>query len=318
MNYEHKPVLADETIKGLNIKEEGIYVDGTLGGGGHSSLICERLNEKGLLIGIDRDIEAIINTEKRLAIYKCRKIFIHSNFGEIENILKEQNISKIDGALIDLGVSSYQLDNPDRGFSYMNDARLDMRMDASEKEDDSKNSLTAYEVVNEYPEKELTRVFREYGEEKWSSRIAKFIVNARSSKPIETTSELTEIIKAAIPASARREGPHPAKRPFQGIRIEVNNELRPLGDAVNSFVDVLGRGGRLAIISFHSLEDRIVKEGFRKRENPCECPPGLSECVCGKKAEVKRITRKPVTASQEELENNPRARSAKLRIIEKL
>lgn len=317
MKYEHKPVLADECIKGLNIKEDGIYVDATLGGAGHSSLICECLSEKGLLIGIDRDIEAIENAKSRLETYSCRKIFVHSNFNEVESILKGKNISKIDGALIDLGVSSYQLDNPDRGFSYMNDALLDMRMDASDDVSNTK-SLTAHQVVNEYPEKELTRILREYGEEKWSSRIAKFIVNARSERPIETTGELTEIIKAAIPASARREGPHPAKRSFQSIRVEVNNELRPLGDAVDSFINAMGRGGRLAIISFHSLEDRIVKERFRKREKPCECPPGLPECTCGKKPDVKRITRKPITASPEELEYNPRARSAKLRVVEKI
>ena len=310
MDYEHKPVLADETIEGLRIKAEGVYVDATLGGGGHSSLICERLSNKGLLIGIDRDIEAIENAEVRLAPYECKKIFVHSNFGEIKEVLRKLNIDAIDGALIDLGVSSYQLDNPERGFSYMNDAPLDMRMDASDE-------MTAYEVVNEYPEKELTRIFRDYGEEKWASRIAKFIVNARTEKNIESTWELTEIIKAAIPASARREGPHPAKRPFQSIRVEVNNELRPLAKAIDDFIDVLAKEGRMTVISFHSLEDRKIKETFKKRENPCECPPGLPECACGKISEVKRITRKPITASSAELDINPRSRSAKLRVIEK-
>ena len=312
MNYEHKPVLAEETIKGLNIKEDGIYVDGTLGGGGHSSLICEKLNKNGLLIGIDRDVEAITNAEARLELYACKKIFIHANYKDAKEILNDRNIGKIDGAVLDLGISSYQVDNPDRGFSYMNEAPLDMRMDADE------NGLTAHEVVNEYPEKELTRILREYGEEKWASRIAKFIVNARKESEIKTTWELTEIIKAAIPASARREGPHPAKRSFQAVRIEVNNELRPLGEAVDSFIDLLGKGGRLAVISFHSLEDRIVKECFKKRETPCECPPGIPTCVCGKVPDVKRVTRKPIIAGAEELEENPRSRSAKLRIIAKL
>lgn len=309
--YKHVSVLATETIDALNIRADGIYADGTLGGGGHSSLICERLAESGVFIGIDRDKEAMATAEQRLEIYKCKKIYENRNYAEIKAILKSNKINGLDGALLDLGVSSYQLDNADRGFSYMKDAPLDMRMNAED-------SLTAEKVVNTYSEKDLTSIIGRYGEERWAARISKFIVKERKEKPITRTGELTDIIKAAIPASARRDGPHPAKRTFQAIRIEVNNELSPLEKAIEDFVDVLNPGGRLAVISFHSLEDRTVKEVFKRREDPCTCPKELPVCICGKTPDVKRITKKPVIANEDELENNPRSRSAKLRVLEKI
>jgi 16S rRNA (cytosine1402-N4)-methyltransferase len=302
--------MPDECISNLDIKEDGIYVDGTIGGGGHSSLICSRLSEKGTLIGIDRDMDALDASRKRLSEFKCTKHFVQSNYSGIKRVLEELGISGIDGALLDLGVSSFQLDNPERGFSYMNDAPLDMRMDQN-------SGFTAGDVVNTYSEKELAKIIRDYGEERWASRIAAFVVRARKEKNIETTGELVQIIKNAIPASARRDGPHPAKRTFQAIRIEVNDELGQLKRAVTDFIDVLAPGGRLAIITFHSLEDRIVKEAFNKRANPCTCPPELPVCVCGKVADVKKITKKPVTPGDEETETNPRSRSAKLRVLEK-
>lgn len=311
MEFKHKSVLLDECIDGLNINPDGIYVDGTLGGGGHSSVICSKLNKNGILIGIDRDKDALEAAEKKLIDYDCKKFFIQSNYSDIKTVLKDLNIDGIDGALLDLGVSSFQLDNASRGFSYMNDAALDMRMN----QDDA---FTAYDVVNSYSEKELTNVIKQYGEERWATRIAKFIVEARKEKNLETTLELVDIIKRAIPAAARRDGPHPAKRTFQAIRIEVNDELGLLKNAVSEFTDVLNPYGRLCIISFHSLEDRIVKETFNKRANPCECPSEFPVCVCGKVADIKKITRKPKIASENELEENPRSRSAKLRIIEKL
>lgn len=310
MEFSHAPVMPDECISNLDIKEDGIYVDGTIGGGGHSSLICSRLSEKGTLIGIDRDMDALDASRKRLSEFKCTKHFVQSNYSGIKRVLEELGISGIDGALLDLGVSSFQLDNPERGFSYMNDAPLDMRMDQN-------SGFTAGDVVNTYSEKELAKIIRDYGEERWASRIAAFVVRARKEKNIETTGELVEIIKNAIPASARRDGPHPAKRTFQAIRIEVNDELGQLKRAVTDFIDVLAPGGRLAIITFHSLEDRIVKEAFNKRANPCTCPPELPVCVCGKVADVKKITKKPVTPGDEETETNPRSRSAKLRVLEK-
>ncbi|MBQ6315585.1 MAG: 16S rRNA (cytosine(1402)-N(4))-methyltransferase RsmH [Mogibacterium sp.] len=310
MEFEHVPVLYDEVMETLAVKPDGIYVDGTVGGGGHSSGICERLSEKGTLIAVDRDTAALEAAGKRLAEYKCNKKFIHANYSDVEAIAEAAG-GKVDGILLDLGVSSFQLDNAERGFSYMQDAPMDMRMN----EDDS---FTAYDVVNTYSEKELTRIIREYGEEKWASRIAQFIVRARSESPIRTTGELTDIIKAAIPAKARRTGPHPAKRTFQAIRIEVNDELGHLREAVEKLPDLLESGGRIAIITFHSLEDRIVKQEFDRRLDPCTCPKEFPVCVCGKKADVKKVTRKPLTASDEELERNPRARSAKLRVIEKL
>jgi len=310
MEFKHTSVLFLETIRYLNINPGGIYVDGTLGGGGHASGICEKLNQKGILIGIDRDGDAIEAAGERLKNYPCRKIFVQSNYADIKDVLNERGIENIDGAILDLGVSSFQLDNYERGFSYMQEAALDMRMN---KED----PLTAEIVVNEYDEKELTDIIRKYGEERWASRISEFIVKERKKHRIKTTTELVDVIKAAIPASARREGPHPAKRTFQAIRIEVNDELNQLEKAVDEFIDVLGGGGRLCIITFHSLEDRIVKEAFNKRANSCICPKEFPVCTCGRKADVKKVSGKPVLPTPQELEMNPRARSAKLRVIEK-
>ncbi len=310
MEFNHVPVLYEAVIESLDIKEKGIYVDGTLGGGGHSAGICSALSEDGMLIGIDRDTDALEAASKRLSEYKCRKAFVHNNYSEIKFVLNELDILKIDGALLDLGVSSFQLDNSSRGFSYQYDSPLDMRMDRDE-------GFTAKDVVNGYSEDELRRIIKEYGEEKWAARIAKFICSAREDKEMNSTYELVDIIKAAIPASARRDGPHPAKRTFQAIRIEVNQELEHLKKCLDDFIDVLTPGGRLAVISFHSLEDRIVKECFQKHLNPCTCPPELP-CVCGKKPDVKKVSRKPIEADAQELLINPRARSAKLRVIEKI
>lgn len=312
MEFSHVPVLYDECMRALAIKPDGIYVDGTMGGGGHSSGICERLGEGGLFIGIDRDIDAINAASKRLNDQgtPCEKRFVQSNYADIKQVLEREGIGSIDGALLDLGVSSFQLDNPERGFSYMSDAPLDMRMDAG-------SDFTAYDVVNGYSEKELFRIIKDYGEERWAKRIAEFIISARKEKKIESTFELVDIIKAAIPAAARREGPHPAKRTFQAIRIEVNDELGALEKAVSDFIDVLAPKGRLAIISFHSLEDRIVKDTFKARLNPCICPPEFPVCTCGRKPDVNKITGRPIIPTDLEIENNPRSRSAKLRILEK-
>ena len=311
MEFAHVPVLFNETIDNLVVRPDGIYVDGTLGGGGHSGGICEKLGENGLLIGIDRDKDALKAAQENLAEYKCRKIFVHDNYAGVKRVLEDLGIDGIDGAILDLGVSSFQLDNAERGFSYMHDAPLDMRMNAED-------PFSAYDVVNAYSKEELTRVIKTYGEERWAKRISDFIVSARKKDgEITTTGQLVEIIKAAVPASARREGPHPAKRTFQAIRIEVNDELGGVKTAADDFVDVLNPGGRLCIITFHSLEDRIVKEAFAKRANPCTCPKSLP-CVCGKKPEVRKVTGKPLSASDDELEINPRSRSAKLRVVEKL
>lgn len=310
MEFKHTSVLFSETIKNLNINPEGIYVDGTLGGGGHASGICEKLNQKGLFIGIDRDGDAIRAASERLKDYPCKKIFVQDNYANIKDVLRDQGIEGIHGAILDLGVSSFQLDNYERGFSYMQEAALDMRMNAED-------PLTAEMVVNEYGQKELTDIIRKYGEERWASRISEFIVKERNKHRIKTTTELVDVIKAAIPASARREGPHPAKRTFQAIRIEVNEELSMLEKATDEFVDVLEDGGRLCIITFHSLEDRIVKETFNRRANPCICPKEFPVCTCGKKADVKKVSGKPILPTPQELEMNPRARSAKLRVIEK-
>jgi len=311
MEFRHTPVLLEQCIENLNIRPDGIYVDGTLGGAGHSRHICEKLSPTGTLIGIDRDRDALDTAEERLQEYNCRKIFVQSNYSDIKEVLAETGISGIDGALLDLGVSSFQLDNVQRGFSYMQDSPLDMRMNQDDR-------MTAYEVVNTYSGDELTKIISEYGEERWARRIASFIVEARKNGPLESTAELVEVIKAAIPAKARRNGPHPAKRTFQAIRIEVNDELGQLADAVGEFFDVMNSGGRLCIISFHSLEDRIVKEAFNKRANPCTCPPEFPICVCGKVADIKKITGKPITPDEKELEENPRSRSAKLRVCEKI
>ncbi len=311
MEFKHTSVLLEECIENLNIKPDGIYADGTLGGGGHSAEICRHLSEEGVLIGIDRDRDALTAAKQRLAEFRCRQYFVQSNYSDIKEILRELDIHNIDGALLDLGVSSFQLDNSQRGFSYMHDAPLDMRMN----QDDA---FTAFDVVNGYSQQELARIISAYGEEKWAGRIASFIVNGRKSGPIETTGQLTTLIKAAIPAKARREGPHPAKRTFQAIRIEVNDELGQLGHAVEAFCDVLSPGGRLCVISFHSLEDRIVKEIIARRANPCTCPAEFPVCVCGKTADIARISRKPILPGEEELKMNPRSRSAKLRVCEKI
>ena len=311
MDFKHVPVLYEECLEGLAIKPDGIYVDGTLGGAGHAFGIGSRLSEKGILIGIDRDKEAIKAAEKRLESLSCTKFLVQSTYDQIEDVLTQLQIDGIDGALLDIGVSSYQLDNGERGFSYMHDAPLDMRMN----QDDS---FSAYDVVNGYDKKKLTEIIRKYGEERWASRISDFIVKHRREEgDIKTTGELVDIIKAAIPASARREGPHPAKRTFQAIRIEVNSELEQLENAIDRFCDVLRPGGRLCIITFHSLEDRIVKEAFQRRLNPCTCPKEFPVCVRGKVTDVVKVTGKPIISGEEELTENPRARSAKLRIIEK-
>lgn len=311
MEFKHVSVLFEECMEYLRISPDGTYADGTLGGGGHSEGICERLDESGCLIGIDRDEDALKAARGRLEKYSCTKHFVQSNYAEIKGVIESLGIAGLDGAILDLGVSSFQLDNKDRGFSYMQDAPLDMRMDRG-------SELTAEQVVNQYSQKELTEIIRKYGEEKWASRIAAFIAEARREKSIESTGQLVEIIKAAIPASVRREGPHPAKRTFQAIRIEVNDELGQLKKAVEEFIEVLKPGGRLCIITFHSLEDRIVKEIFNKHADPCTCPKDFPVCVCGKKPDVKKVTRKPAVPGPEETERNPRSRSAKLRVIEKI
>lgn len=309
MEFKHVSVLFKETIDGLDLKEGGIYVDGTLGGGGHSfGMLSSGVDIK--VIGIDQDSEAINAAKKRLEEFSDKVTFVNDNFSNIKNILKELGIDSIDGVVLDLGVSSYQLDNAERGFSYMHDARLDMRMN-------TENELSAYEVVNNYSEEELTRIFYEYGEEKWSARIAKFIVEKRGDKPIEKTSELVEIIKAAIPQKARQQGSHPAKRVFQAIRIEVNNELGILSDTVDDIVSVLRPGGRIAIITFHSLEDRIIKQAFSRLATGCVCPKSFPVCVCNNQPVVKIVTKKPILPSKGEEEENPRSKSAKLRIAEK-
>lgn len=310
MEFSHKPVMLDECLDGLNIKENGIYVDGTLGGAGHSREIINRINKDGMLIGIDQDMDAIKASGERLLAYENVKL-VHNNFKNIKNILEDLNIKGVNGILLDLGVSSHQLDVAERGFSYMFDAPLDMRMNRE-------SDFTALDVVNGYSKDELFRVISEYGEEKWASRISDFIVRERENGEILTTFELVDIIKAAIPASARREGPHPAKRTFQAIRIEVNGELKLLEKAVNDCIDVLNPNGRLCIITFHSLEDRIVKRMYKENENPCTCPPDFPVCICNKKPRIKIITKKPILSSEDELITNPRARSAKLRIAEKI
>ena len=308
MEFHHISVLLNECIDNLNITPDGIYVDGTMGGGGHSLEIAKRLTT-GRLICIDQDPNAHEAAGKRLAEYKDRITFVRDNFGNIRNILDSLGIEKIDGMLLDIGVSSHQLDEAERGFSYQQDAPLDMRMNPDK-------PFSAYDVVNGYDEDALDRVIFTYGEERWARRIAQFIVKERETKPIETTGELVDIIKKAVPKGARKDGPHPAKRTFQAIRIEVNGELDVLQKAIDDVAERLSVGGRLCIITFHSLEDRIVKEAFRKQENPCICPPQFPVCVCGKKPLGRVITRKPILPSKEELEVNPRSRSAKLRVLE--
>jgi len=310
MEFHHVSVLLNECIDGLDIKENGIYVDGTLGGAGHSSEIVKKLTT-GRLIGIDQDMNAINAATKRLEPYKDRVTLVHDNFSNVKAVFNQLGIEKADGFLLDIGVSSHQLDEAERGFSYMQDAPLDMRMN-------NENSFSAYNVVNEYSEDELNRVIFEYGEERWARRIAQFIVEERKNKPIETTFELVDVIKKAVPKGARKDGPHPAKRTFQAIRIEVNGELEILEKTIDDMTELLNPGGRLCIITFHSLEDRIVKNAFRKQENPCTCPPEFPVCICGKKKLAKVVTRKPILPSDEELEENHRSRSAKLRILERI
>lgn len=310
MDFSHKSVLLNETIEGLNVRKGKIYLDGTLGGAGHSYEILKKLHRTGLLIGIDQDQEALKAARERLSEFKNVEYF-NLNYIDFEKALDELGIEKIDGVLLDIGVSSYQFDNPERGFSYRFDAPLDMRMDKS-------LEISAKDIVNTYSEDEITEIIREYGEEKWASRISKFIVQERKNKKIDTTFELVEIIKNAIPAGARRNGPHPAKRTFQALRIEVNKELDVLKNSIDKFVHRLNPGGRIAIITFHSLEDRIVKNSFKYLEKDCICPPTSPICTCNKKREIKIITRKPITASEDELKENNRSHSAKLRIAEKL
>lgn len=306
----HVPVLYGETLKALKLENGKVIVDGTLGGAGHARGILERIMPDGRLVGIDKDEAAIERCTLRLAEYKERVTLVHSDFKRIREVLAGLGIREIDGAVLDLGVSSFQLDEGERGFSYNEDAPLDMRMDRG-------SDFSARTVVNEYTEEELHRVIREFGEERWAARIAQFIVKERQNGSVDTTGQLTEIIKKAIPAAARRDGPHPAKRTFQAIRIEVNGELAGLEKAIEDYVSVLKSGGRLAVITFHSLEDRIVKQTYRRLFDPCECPKDFPVCVCGKKSQVRIITRKPILPDEEELEKNPRARSAKLRVAEK-
>lgn len=309
MDFKHKSVLLEETIEGLAIRPDGIYVDGTLGGGGHSYEICKRLSDKGRLIGIDQDEDAIAAATGRLEEFYDRVSIVRSNYCNMGQVLCDLGIEKVDGIVLDLGVSSYQLDTVDRGFSYKYDTELDMRMDR-------RQTLTAKEIVNTYSEKELFRIFRDYGEEQFAQNIAKHIVRNRQNREIATTYELNEIIRAAIPAKCRMNG-HPSKRVFQAIRIECNKELDVLRDSMDEMISLLNPGGRLAIITFHSLEDRIVKSAFKKNEHPCTCPPEFPVCVCGKVSMGKSVYRKPVLPCEEELKENSRSKSAKLRVFER-
>lgn len=302
--------MLKETIESLHIKPDGIYVDGTLGGAGHSLEIAKRLGEGGRLIGIDQDGDAIAAATKRLEPFLDRVTIVRSNYAEIKKVLQELSIKKVDGILLDLGVSSYQLDNGERGFTYREDVPLDMRMD-------DRQTKTAKDIVNEYSETELFHIIRDYGEDKFAKNIAKHIVMARKERPVETTGQLTEIIKAAIPKKVRATGGHPAKKTFQAIRIELNHELDVLKDHLEEMIELMGDGGRLCVITFHSLEDRIVKNIFRTCENPCICPPGFPICTCGRISKGKVITRKPILPSEKELEENSRAKSAKLRVFER-
>ena len=308
MSFKHTSVLLNECIENLNIKPDGIYVDGTLGGGGHSYEICKRLGEHGRLIGIDQDSAAIEAGTQRLEPFKDKVTIVRSNYCQIRQIMKDLNIEKVDGILLDLGVSSYQLDTVERGFTYREDTALDMRMD-------QRQTMTARDIVNDYSESDLYRIIRDYGEDKFAKNIAKHIVSARKAQPIETTGQLTEIIKAAIPMKFRVTGGHPAKRTFQAIRIELNRELEVLRESIDDMIDLLNEDGRLCIITFHSLEDRIVKTMFKKNENPCECPPSFPVCMCGKKSKGHLGTRKPILPSEDELLENSRSKSAKLRVF---
>ena len=312
MEFSHKSVLLDETIQGLHIKEDGTYVDGTLGGGGHAFHVCRRLSDKGRFIGIDQDAAAIKAAGIRLLPYqdKLKIDIVRSNYDKTPQVLKKIGVDGVDGIVLDLGVSSYQLDTPERGFTYREDAPLDMRMD-------QRQEMTAKDIVNDYPEMELYRVIRDYGEEKFAKNIARHICMARQNKVIETTYELNNIIKAAIPIRARSAGGHPSKRTYQAIRIELNQELTILEQSIDQMIDLLKPEGRICIITFHSLEDRIVKRIFKTNENPCTCPPNFPLCVCGKISKGKVITRKPILPSETEIVENRRSKSAKLRIFEK-
>ncbi len=310
MIFEHKSVLLRETVDSLNIRPDGIYVDGTLGGGGHACEVLKRLGPKGRLIGIDQDADAIKAASKRLEPMKERVIIVRDNYRNIQRVLESLNISKVDGIYLDLGVSSYQLDTAERGFTYRENAPLDMRMD-------QRNEKTAADIVNEYGEMDLYRIIRDYGEDRFAKNIAKHIVREREKSQIETTDQLVEIIKAAIPAKIRAEGGHPAKRTFQAIRIELNRELEVLNESIDTMIGLLNPGGRLSIITFHSLEDRIVKNRFRTNENPCICPPDFPVCVCGRKSLGKVITRKPILPNEAEIEENKRSKSSKLRVFER-
>ena len=311
MEFKHKSVLLFETIDNLNIRPDGIYVDGTLGGGGHSFQILKQLGDGGRLIGIDQDEDALKAAGERLAIFGDKVTTVRSNYCHMKQVLAELGIEKVSGIVLDLGVSSYQLDEPERGFTYREDVPLDMRMDR-------RQPKTAKNIVNEYSEMELFRIIRDFGEDKFAKNIAKHIVAAREKKEIETTGELIEIIKAAIPAKVRATGGHPAKKTFQAIRIELNAELEVLQNSLDDMIDLLEDGGRICIITFHSLEDRIVKTIYKTNENPCTCPSHFPVCVCGKKPKGKVITRKPIVPSEEELEYNSRAKSSKLRIFERV
>ena len=312
MEFNHYSVLLKETIEILNIRPDGVYVDGTLGGGGHAYQVASRLSEKGRLIGIDQDADAIAAAGERLSEFGDKITIIRSNYANMKEELHRIGIEKVDGIVLDLGVSSFQLDTPERGFTYRDEnAPLDMRMD-------DRQSLTAKDIVNEYSEMELYHIIRDYGEDKFAKNIAKHIVQERKKKPIETTGELTEIIRASIPMKVQATGGHPAKRTFQAIRIELNKELEVLQNNLDDMIDLLNPGGRICIITFHSLEDRIVKSNFKRNENPCTCPSDFPVCVCGKKSKGKVITRKPILPSEEELSVNSRSKSAKLRVFERV
>ena len=310
MEFKHKPIMLEETIASLDIKPDGIYVDGTLGGAGHSSEIVRRLTRGGRLIGIDQDGDAIEAASRKLEPYKDQVTIVRSNYAQMKQRLEELSVYGVDGILLDLGVSSYQLDNSDRGFTYREDVPLDMRMD-------QRQTRTARDIVNQYSEMELYRIIRDYGEEKFAKNIAKHIVKFREDQEIETTGQLTEIIKAAIPKKVRMTGGHPAKKTFQAIRIELNQELDVLKDSLETMIDLLNDGGRLCVITFHSLEDRIVKNIFRTCQSPCICPPEFPVCVCGRVSKGQVITRKPIVPSEEEQDENPRSKSAKLRVFER-
>mgnify|MGYP004669326761 FL=1 len=312
MEFNHYSVLLKETIENLNIRPDGVYVDGTLGGGGHAYQVASRLSEKGRLIGIDQDADAIAAAGERLSEFGDKITIIRSNYANMKEELHRIGIEKVDGIVLDLGVSSFQLDTPERGFTYRDEnAPLDMRMD-------DRQSLTAKDIVNEYSEMELYHIIRDYGEDKFAKNIAKHIVQERKKKPIETTGELTGIIRASIPMKVQATGGHPAKRTFQAIRIELNKELEVLQNNLDDMIDLLNPGGRICIITFHSLEDRIVKSNFKRNENPCTCPSDFPVCVCGKKSKGKVITRKPILPSEEELSVNSRSKSAKLRVFERV